>query len=320
MRGMTFGFVMDPLDGIILDEDTTFAFMLAAQERGHRLFYIRPEDLYADHDTARAALHPCEVQRVEGDHYELGEPEDVALGDLDCLFMRKDPPFDIDYLHASHLLELARKQGAFVLNDPTGLRVANEKLYALHFPELLPDTLVTRRPEAIESFMADHDGRCVIKPVDGYGGASIFVLDRDDRNHNSLIEMMTSEGSERVVCQEYVPEAREGDKRILLLDGEPMGAILRVPPEDDHRGNIHVGGDVVQTDLTERDREICERVGERLVDDGLWFAGIDVLGDALTEVNVTSPTGIQEMSRLDDVDGAGQVVEWAAERARLGDA
>jgi glutathione synthase len=315
MRGTTFGFVMDPLDGLILDEDTTFAFMLAAQARGHQLFYIRPEDLYADHDVARAAAHPCEVQRVEGDHYELGEAEDVALGDFDCLFMRKDPPFDIDYLHASHLLELAQKQGAFVLNDPTGLRVANEKLYALHFPELLPDTLVTRRPEAIESFMADHDGRCVIKPVDGYGGSAVFVLDDEDRNHNSLIEVMTSEASERVVCQEYVPEAREGDKRILLLDGEPMGAILRVPPDDDHRGNIHVGGDVVQTDLDARDREICERVGKRLADDGLWFAGIDVLGNQLTEVNVTSPTGIQEMSRLNDVDGAGRVVEWAAERA-----
>ncbi len=309
------GFVMDPLDGIILNEDTTFAFMLAAHQRGHDIFFIRPEDLYARGNEARARIHPVTVRRKQGDHYDLGEGRRRPLHELDAVLMRKDPPFNVDYLHASHLLELASEQGCFVLNDPTGLRVANEKLYALHFPELIPDTLVTREREVIESFMEEHGGRCVIKPVDGHGGAAVFVLDSGDRNFNSLLEQMTREGERRVVCQTYVPEARRGDKRILLLDGEPMGAILRVPPEDDHRGNIHVGGSVEKTELTERDRRICEEVGQRLRRDGIWFAGIDVLGDVLTEVNVTSPTGIQEMSRLDGVDGSGQVIEWVVDRA-----
>jgi len=308
------GVVMDPLDGIILDEDTTFAFMLAARERGHDVSYIRPEDLYAQGGEVWAIVYPCEVRRREDAHYELGEGTRMPLGELDAVLMRKDPPFDVDYLHASHLLELAAEDGTFVMNDPTGLRVANEKLYALHFPELLPDTLVTREEDVIHRFAAGHGGRCVVKPVDGYGGSSVFVVDEEDRNKNALVEQMTAGGTRRIVCQEYVPAAREGDKRILLLDGEPMGAILRVPPDDDHRGNIHVGGDVHQTDLTDRDREICRTVGPRLADDGLWFAGIDVLGDVLTEINVTSPTGIQEMSRLDGVDGAGRVIEWVVDR------
>lgn len=307
---MKIGFVMDPLDGVILDEDTSFAFMLAAQKRDHELFYIRPEDLYARNDEAWATVYPAEVRREEGNHYDLGEGKRVALHELDAILMRKDPPFDVDYLHDSHLLELAQQKGAFVLNDPTGLRVANEKLYALHFPELIPDTVVTREREVITDFMAEHGGRCVIKPVDGYGGAAVFVIDEGDRNYNSLLEQMTREGTRRIVCQTYVPAARKGDKRILLLDGEPMGAILRVPPPDDHRGNIHVGGTVEKTELSERDLEICERVGERLKDDGIHFAGIDVLGDVLTEVNVTSPTGIQEMSRLDGVDGSGDVIRF----------
>jgi glutathione synthase len=315
MATATIGVVMDPLEGIILDEDTTFAFMLAAQERGHEIFYIRPEDLYARGDETWSRIHPVTVRRTEGDHFELGEAQRRPLHELDAVLMRKDPPFDVDYLHASHLLELAAEKGCFVLNDPTGLRVANEKLYALHFPDLIPDTIVTREREVIESFMDDHAGQCVIKPVDGYGGSAVFVLDRDDRNYKSLLEQMTREGQRRVVCQTYVPEARRGDKRILLLDGEPMGAILRVPPEDDHRGNIHVGGTVEKTELTDRDREICAKVGERLRRDGIHFAGIDVLGDVLTEVNVTSPTGIQEMSRLDGVDGAGQVIDWVVEQA-----
>ena len=314
-NSLAFGFVMDPLEGIILDEDTSFAFMLAAQERGHDVHYIRPEDLYARGDEAWARVHRCEVRRREGDHFELEEARRMPLHELDAIWMRKDPPFDVDYLHASHLLELAEEHGTFVLNKPTGLRIANEKLYALHFDEYLPDTIVTREVDQIREFMANHGGRCVIKPVDGFGGSEVFVVDEEDRNKNALLEVMTDEGTTRVVCQTFIPEARAGDKRILILDGEPLGAILRVPPDDDHRGNIHVGGTVEKTELTDRDREICDAIGERLSRDGLWFAGIDVLGEVLTEVNVTSPTGIQEMSRLNGVDGAGQVVDWVAERA-----
>lgn len=308
------GFVMDPLEGIILDEDTTFAFMLAARERGDDVYYIRPEDMYARGGEAWARVYPCTVRNKEGDHFELGEVERVPLHELDAVWMRKDPPFDNTYLHEAHLLELARENGAFVINDPTGLRVANEKLYALHFEQFLPDALVTREVDQIRAFMRRHGGRCVVKPIDGYGGAEVFVVDEEDRNKNALLEVMTEEGTERVVCQAFIPEARQGDKRILILDGEPMGAILRVPPDDDHRGNIHVGGTVEKTELTDRDRAICEVVGDRLREDGLWFAGIDVIGGMLTEINVTSPTGIQEMSRLDGVDGAGRVVEWVGER------
>lgn len=313
-HSLAHGFVMDPLDGIVLDEDTTFAFMLAARERGDDVYYIRPEDLSARGSEAWARVFPCDVRRKEGDHYDLGDPERVPLHELDAVWMRKDPPFDIDYLHDAHLLELAEEQGAFVLNKPTGLRVANEKLYALHFDEFLPDTLVTREISRIRAFMDDHGGRCVVKPIDGYAGSEVFVVDDEDRNKNALLEVMTDEGTERVICQAFVPEARQGDKRILMLDGEPMGGILRVPPEDDHRGNIHVGGTVEKTELTDRDRAICEAVGQRLSDDGLWFAGIDVIGGTLTEINVTSPTGIQEMSRLNGVDGSGRVVEWVADQ------
>ena len=309
------GFVMDPLDGVILDEDTSFAFMLAAQERGHEVYFIRPEDLYARGDEAWASCYPCEVRRQEGDHYTLSEPTRRPLHELDVVMMRKDPPFNVDYLHACHLLELAEEHGTFVCNKPSGLRGANEKLYALHFPDLLPDTVVTREREVIEEFMADHDGKAVVKPVDGYGGSAVFLVEEEDRNKNALLEEMTREETRRVVCQSYVPAARQGDKRILLLDGEPMGAILRVPPDDDHRGNIHVGGSVEKTELTDRDTEICERIAPRLKRDGLYFTGIDVLGGVLTEINVTSPTGIQEMSRLDGVDGAGEVIDWVVEQA-----
>jgi glutathione synthase len=234
---------------------------------------------------------------------------------MDAVLMRKDPPFDVDYLHAAHLLELAEANGTFVMNRPAGLRAANEKLYALHFDEYMPDTVVTRDRQRIRAFMGGHGGRCILKPVDGYGGRGVFKLEAGATNTSAIIDQMTQEGAKRVVVQAYIPEASQGDKRVLMLDGEPMGAILRVPPEDDHRGNIHVGGSVEKTSLTDREDALCRDVGERLVEDGLYFVGLDLIGERLTEVNVTSPTGIQEMSRLNDVDGAGTVIDWVADRA-----
>ncbi|MFP4600616.1 MAG: glutathione synthase [Persicimonas sp.] len=307
---MKIGFIMDPIASVDINADTTFAFMLAAQERGHELYFLEMADLAAEGDEAWGVMQHCEVRRVAGDHYELGSEQYEPLHTLDALFMRKDPPFDVPYLHAAHYLELAEDKGCFVINKPNGLRAANEKLYALHFPELIPDTVVTSRSERIRTFLEDHQGRCIIKPIDGHGGEGIFVLERGDKNLNALIEVATDHGRDNIICQSYIPDISQGDKRILMLDGQPLGAILRVPAETDHRGNIHVGGTVKKYELDERDLEICEEVGAWLRDDGLWFAGIDVIGDKLTEVNVTSPTGIQEMSRLDGVDGAGMVIEF----------
>ena len=315
---MRFAFVMDPLENVDIHADTTFAFMLAAQQRGHDIFYIRQRDLFARGNEARAVVQQATVRREEGAHYALNEPQVHALTDFDVVFQRTDPPFDIDYLHACHILELAEEQGVVVANKPSGLRAANEKLYALHFPDVLPPTLVTSVPSEILQFAEEFEGKCIIKPVDGHGGEAVFVLDLEDRNKNALIEVMTEHGARRVICQQYLPAARAGDKRIILLDGEPMGGILRVPRADEHRGNIHVGGTVEKTVLTERDLEICAAVGPRLSREGLWFVGLDVIGDFLTEINVTSPTGIQEMSRFDDIDGAGQVIDWLADQACTG--
>lgn len=307
---MKIGFVMDPLTSVNVLADTTFAFMLAAQKRGHELYYLRMEDLAAEADTAWGVIQRCEVQPLQGDHFTLEAAEYAPLDKLDAIFMRKDPPFDVDYLHAAHLLELAEEKGVFIINKPSGLRAANEKLYALHFPELIPDTIVTRDSARIHEFLADQGGRCIIKPVDGHGGAGIFLLNAEDKNLNAILEVSTDLGRRRVICQSYIPEIAQGDKRILVLNGEPQGAIIRVPTGTDHRGNIHVGGRVERVELSPRDRQICAQVGERLRQDGIWFSGVDVIGDYLTEVNVTSPTGIQEMSRLDGIDGAAQVIEF----------
>lgn len=307
-------FIMDPIERVNIDADTSFALMLGAQQRGHQVAFMKMEDLSARGATALGRFVDVKVKRAYGDHYELGEWRTGPLSEFDAIFMRKDPPFDVDYLHACHILDLAERQGVLVVNKPTGLRIANEKLYALNFEDVLPDTLVTRDVATIREFLADAGGKCILKPVDGHGGAGIFMLEEGDRNLNAILEVSTREGAERVICQRYVPEAREGDKRIIMLDGEPLGAILRVPREDDNRGNIHVGGSVVKTTLTDRDRQICESVGPRLSEDGLWFVGLDVIGGHLTEVNVTSPTGIQEMSRLDGFDGPDLVMQWAEKK------
>lgn len=307
---MQMGFVMDPLQKVNVREDTTFALMLAAQARGYEVFYIRPRDLAAESDEAWARLRRVEVRADPDDKVTFGDVSYRALHELDCVWMRKDPPFDTTYLYEANLLELAQRKGCFVINEPRGLRAANEKLYSLNFPDVIPDTVVTNDGERIRQFMADHDGRGVLKPLSGHGGEGVFVVDEEDRNLNALIEVSTDRGGEPVMVQEYLPQARQGDKRIILLAGEPMGAILRVPRDDEHRSNIHVGGRVEKTSLTAAEEQICELIGPRLVEDGLYFVGIDVIGEKLTEVNVTSPTGIQEMSRLDGVDAPDQVMEW----------
>ncbi len=307
---MKIGFVMDPIEGVNVEADTTFALMMAAQERGDEVFYIRPRDLSARGDEAWASYTPVTLRADPDDKVSYGESKHGPLHALDAVWMRKDPPFDEAYLYEVNLLELAQEKGCLVVNEPRGLRAANEKLYALHFPEWIPASLVSASSTAIKAFMHRQGGRCILKPLSGHGGEGIFVLDESDRNLNALIEVSTAHGTVPVMCQEYLPEAREGDKRILMLDGEPLGAILRVPSDEEYRSNIHVGGRVEKTTLSPREKKICAAVGPRLVNDGLYFVGLDVIGERLTEVNVTSPTGIQEMSRLDGVDGPAEVMDW----------
>lgn len=313
---MRFLVVMDPIDGVDVDRDTTFGFLLAAQRRGHACFMCAAEDLYREADgRPMARARSLEVRHVRGDHFTAGPEDDIALGDFDSVWMRKDPPFHRDYLYATYILELAERE-TVVVNRPRGLRDANEKLYALHFPDLIPGTRITRDPRRILQWVQGSDAPLVVKPVDGHGGKGVFVLDRSDRNVPSIVETLTQEGREWVVVQQYLPAAREGDKRIILIDGEPRGAILRVPQGSDHRGNIHVGGQVIATDLSERDRAICAAVGPRLRQDGLWFVGLDVIGGLLTEVNVTSPTGIREIHDLGGPDLGDAFVEFVEARVR----
>lgn len=311
---MKIGFVMDPLTTVNVYADTTFSLMLAAQERGHEIFYLRPEDLSAEADVAFGLLYPVTLRVDPNDSHTFGEAIHAELHSLDCIMMRKDPPFDVPYLYDVAFLELAQQHGCLILNRPHGLRAANEKLYSLHFKDAIPPTIVTNRAERIKEFIKEQGGSAILKPLGGHGGSGILVVTEGDRNLNAMIEISTNLEREHVMCQAYIPAAREGDKRIIMLDGKPLGAILRVPLETEHRSNIHVGGRVVKTELSERDLEICNIVGPRLVKDGLTFVGLDVIGGYLTEVNVTSPTGIQEINRLDNVDASGQVIAWIEDK------
>jgi len=302
-------FVMDPPSTVIVDEDTTFGIMLAAQAREHRIDYCRVEDVWLDGDRPVARVRSVTAQPDPAAPMILGEAEELPLEDADVVFVRKDPPFDRPYLWLTLILEHLRDAKTVVVNDPRALRDANEKLYAHHFPAFLPRTLVVSDERRIRRFLEELGGDAIIKPVDGHGGASVYAISLEDRNLNALIEAVTHGGSRVAIVQALIPEVKEGDKRILLLEGEPIGAILRVPTGGDVRSNIHVGGQVVATELNAHEREICKAMGPRLREDGLFFVGIDVIGPYLTEVNVTSPTGIRQASRLSGQDLEAQVVE-----------
>lgn len=306
-------FVMDPVTTVLVEEDTTFALMLEADRRGHRVDHCLVRDVSLQDGVARATVRQARPRPDPADPVPLGEPEDLELRHVDVVFVRKDPPFDSEYLWLTLLLEHLRGQ-TLVVNDPRGLRDANEKLYACQFPELMPRTLVASSKARIKRFLDEVDGKAVIKPVEGHGGGGVFALLSGDNNLNGLIEAVTQNGTRVAMVQELIPEVTEGDKRILLLDGEPLGAILRVP-QGDWRSNIHVGGKVVRSDLSDADRRIVAAMAPRLREDGLWFVGLDVIGGKLTEVNVTSPTGIQQMTRLDGVDYPARVVDWLEGRA-----
>jgi glutathione synthase len=308
LRPMRIIFVMDPPSTIIVDEDTTFGIMLAAQARGHRIDYARARDVWLDGDRPLARIRSVEAKRDPANPLQLGEPEEMALEEADVVFIRKDPPFDRPYLWLTLILEHLRDAKTVVVNDPRALRDANEKLYTHHFAAFMPRTMIVSDESRIRSFLSELGGEAIIKPVDGHGGADVYAIGLADRNLKGLIASVTHGGSRVAVVQALVPEISEGDKRILLLDGEPIGAILRVPTGGDIRSNIHVGGKVVGTELNARELEICAAMGPRLRADGLFFVGIDVIGPYLTEVNVTSPTGIQQASRLAGEDLEAKVI------------
>ena len=313
---MRFVFVMDPLDRVTHDKDSTFSFIEAAQARGHESLHCLLRDLYIDGGEACAITHPVEILPaapwiVLKKH---GGPAKVRLGDVDAVFMRKDPPFDRAYLYATLILERARGK-TLLINDPRGLRDANEKLYALNFPEWTPRTMVTADRDMIHAFCLAHGGVAMVKPLDGAGGMGVIQIKTGDKNARAIVDMLTHEGHRLTIVQEFLPSVTAGDKRVLLLDGEPLGAILRVPRGDDLRSNIHVGGSVVPTELTEREHEMVRAVAPRLRADGLFFVGLDVIGERLTEVNVTSPTGIQELGRFTGTRPSDRVIAWAEAHA-----
>lgn len=293
---MRFLFVMDPAETMLPDKDTTFAFLRAARALGHTSFHCLPRHISLRGADGFATAQPISVSDA-APHVELGAPERLELAQLDAVFIRKDPPFDAAYLYLTQQLDRV-KDRVLVLNDPRGVRDANEKLFAFHFQEHTPRSLVSASPREILEFVDEVGGSAVLKPLDGAGGSGVVTLTRGDRNARSLVDVWTHEGKRLAIVQEYQPAVRIGDKRVLLLDGRPLGAILRVPREDDVRANIHAGGVVKPTELSSREAEVVAAVAPKLVEHGLFFVGLDLIGEKLIEVNVTSPTGIQELSRF----------------------
>ncbi len=314
---LTLAFVMDPIDAVDINADTTFVLMLEAQRRGHEILYVDPNHLVVTSRGASALVTPVELARELGNHVVKGTPRRVVFDDeVDVAFQRVDPPVDIDYTLTTQILGTCCR--TLVLNHPRGILAHNEKLFALHFADLMAETIVTREIAELRDFMDSLGGEMIVKPLDGKGGEGIFHVVEGERNLSSILEQSTDFETRLVMAQRYLPEIRQGDKRILLLEGEFLGAVSRVPAEAEVRANLHVGGTPEKAELTDADRRIVDRVGPELKGEGLFFVGIDVIGDRLTEINVTSPTGIQEINALDGTCIERRVIErveaLAAER------
>lgn len=294
------GIVMDPIQAINYKKDTSLAMLWAAADKGWSLYYIEQSDLFLDNGRAFAMTKPLNVFKDPDHFYELGEESMVALGDLDVILMRKDPPFDSAFMHSTMILDQAQRDGALVVNNPKSLLECNEKLFATQFPQCCPEVLVTRRGDLLKAFHKKHKD-VIFKPLDGMGGSSIFRLKEDDSNVGVIIETLTSLGTEQIMAQKYIPEIKQGDKRILIVDGKPIPyALARIPAAGETRGNLAVGGRGEGRELSERDRWICDQVIPTLKEKDLMFVGLDVIGDYLTEINVTSPTCVRQ---LDDQYG-----------------
>ncbi len=287
---------MDPLEVINVEGDSTYMLMLEARRRGGEVFWCTPSDLFALTGRCHAKCQKVEVSR-DSPYFLSDPPGDLDLSSFDVVWLRKDPPFDIAYVFSTYMLDLVEK-GTLVLNNPASIRDANEKMVALRFPDLVPRTLVSSDIERAMAWVAQAPGRVVLKPWDGNGGRGVLVTQHGDGNLRSMLELLTNEGKSHILIQDFIPEISQGDKRIILIDGEPSGWMNRVPGESDHRGNMHVGATVQETVLSERDRQICDAIAPWLKDSGLLFVGIDIIGSYMTEINVTSPTGIQEINRL----------------------
>ncbi len=304
---------MDHIRSIDIDADSTFVLALEASARGHALYHYLPGQLSFEAGRVQAVAEPLEVRRKEGDHFTLGAPERIDLADMDVVLLRQDPPFDMGYITTTHLLEHVHPE-TLVVNDPAEVRNAPEKLFITRFPDLMPPTLITGDRDRIIAFRATHSD-IILKPLYGNGGAGVLHVTPEDENLNALLEMFAELYPEPIIAQAYLPEVRDGDKRIILIDGEAAGAINRIPEPGEARANMHAGALPVKAVLTDRDREICEAIGSELKARGLIFVGIDVIGGYLTEINVTSPTGLQEINRFDNVKLEAQI--WDAIEARL---
>ena len=301
--------VMDPIGSIKIAKDTTFAMLLEAQRRGHRLHYVRPGSLHWAQGEPKATLAALNVEDNAEHWYRLGDAEIRSLREVDLVLMRSDPPVDSQYLHDTQILSRAADLGVQVVNDPRGLRDMNEKLFALHFPELCPATLVSRSADQVRAFVSEH-GDCVLKPLDGMGGRSIFRARHDDGNLNVIIETLSQGGRELIMAQRYLPEIKDGDKRVLLVDGEPVPFCLaRIPSERDFRGNLAAGGRGEARPISDADRRIAAAVGPELKRRGMVFVGLDVIGDRLTEINVTSPTCVREIDAQCGTNIAGDLFD-----------
>ena len=309
---MKIAFQMDPIQTVNINADSTFRIAEEAQSRGHELFFYTPDHLAFQEGKVTARGHYFTVQRVQGQHADLSEMQEVDLADFDVVWLRQDPPFDMHYITTTHLLDLIHPD-TLVVNDPFWVRNYPEKLLVLRFPDLTPPTTIARDLETIKAFKEKH-GDVILKPLYGNGGAGVFRLDQNDRNLASLHEVFTGFSREPLIVQKFLPDVSNGDKRVILVDGEPIGAINRVPAKGETRSNMHVGGRPEKVGLTERDCEICAAIGPLLREKGQIFVGIDVIGDYLTEINVTSPTGIQELERFDGINAAEKI--WQAIESR----
>ncbi|MBC7476195.1 MAG: glutathione synthase [Candidatus Sericytochromatia bacterium] len=293
---MRLAFIMDPIEEINIDRDSTFAIMLAAQKRGYEIWYADLENMWAEKNELYAKITQVRLERSKK-YYEKIVTETKNLADFDAIFMRKDPPFNMEYIHATYLLSLI-KERTHIINDPDSIRSANEKVFILNFPDLITDTIVTKNRDVIKDFLTKAGGQIVLKPLDKKGGEGIFIVKEGDKNTQALIDVSTEYGTISIMAQKYIPEATKGDKRIILIDGEPLGAFVRVPSEYDHRGNLCAGATSVKCEITPREIFICDTLKPVLKKMGLKFVGIDILGDYLSEINVTSPTGLQDVANM----------------------
>jgi len=307
-------FIMDPIHTINIEKDTTFVFMLEAQERGHEVWYAELKDIFVKAGTTWGNVSEITVKK-DSDFYQIGRNETVSLESFQVVWMRKDPPFNLEYIYATYFLSLIDPTSTLVINDPKGIRESNEKLYSLYFPRVIPPSLVAKDLNILNSFLEDVGGEIVVKPLDGYGGEGVFYVKKGDRNADVIMESITELGNRYVLAQKFIEEVEIGDKRIIILNGEPLGAVLRVSkPGGEFRCNFHSGGTPNKTELEERDLEICNTIAPRLREDGLYFVGIDVVGGFLTEINTTSPTGVQEINRLNGTKLEAQVIDFVEEK------